>query len=326
MKPQLQVLTSAHFDDFASQVSTLRREYSRYLESRSHNFKVFSVAKAQMERRSRKPYGQLCYYVPFWYSPVFDISESQAVTTIALANIYLYHYWTLKDDLVDGHLDMTPSDGLIIDLILGKSIELFLQADLDGRLFLSDLNRYMEEALGAELFLKKHKGEVSDYSESDFIMMGNKAALLKASAAALSNVAQDRRRLGRLEEVLLTISIALQLVDDLTDWKHDLKIKNFTFPLAGAIAILAPTSLEAIEQEQVSRIFYERKIDDQVLMLAIEYLDTAKALLRDLDNRYLHSFVNAYIADIQAARLKIKSPLYEWRLGDVLLGKQLLQS
>ena len=326
MKTKLQVLTSAHFDDFASRVLTLRDEYSSYLESRSHSCRGYSIATAQMKRRWKKPYGQLCYYVPFWYSHVFDLSESQAVATIALANIYLYHYFTLRDDFVDGHVDMAPSEGLIIDLIFSKSIELHLQTDLDGQLFLADLNRYMEEALEAELFLNRHKGEVSEYGEIDFMMMGNKAALLKVSAAALSNLAGDRRKLGRLEEVLLMISIGLQLVDDLTDWKHDLKIKNFTFPLVKAIEIVGASSTDAIEEEQISRVLYSENIDDHVLNLAREYLERAKELLHNLDNRYLYSFVGGYIADIQARQHEVQSSSYEWRFGDVLLGKHLLQS
>jgi len=317
---------NSHFDDFVSKIIVLRDQYLNYLDSQSQRSSGYSIAKAQLKRRWKDPYGPLCYYVPFWYSYIFDMGESEKAMNLALANIYMYHYFTLKDDIIDSELRIAPSESLISDIIFGKSIQLYLETGLDGKIFLADLNRYLDEALEAELFLNRHRNRIIEYEGKDFIMMGKKAALLKTPASAFACVANKRDILSRLEEALLELSIGLQIIDDLKDWRHDFKEKNFTFPLVKALEASKSYSIEKINEEKISDFLSSPKVANEILMIAEKHFKNAKKLMQGFNVNYLNSFVDVYISIISKKQKQLKQPLNRFGFSDIIYGNVLLDT
>lgn len=213
-----------HFAQWRDPVKECVDNYEAYLRG----LPMSEGLLAQRRARWVEPFGPMPYYLPFWLSEVFPQVLPEEVHHVAIVNVFLYHYYTIKDDAMDlKHLDVKAT--LIADVILGEALRRLAEAGVVDSMFYRDLSRYMNEAVHAELRLIDH-GD-TPFSEDDFDALGRKASLAKVSVSALATINKDRHLYPTIEQGLDHMAVGVQLLDDLVDWDEDLRSGRFTYPL-----------------------------------------------------------------------------------------------
>ncbi len=95
------IINSWPFIEFEPSVKRIQDEYLNFVEGLKSPFR--EVAISQFFHRQQKREGLPCisYYMPFWLAEPFGLIGTPYAEQVALANFYLYHFVTLKDDGLD---------------------------------------------------------------------------------------------------------------------------------------------------------------------------------------------------------------------------------
>lgn len=305
-------------------MTTLNRQYDRFLGSLTTLPSLRRLAVRQLTIRTRQRGRTVCYYVPFWLAELFDVRPVRTVMDVSLGNMFLYHYWTTRDDAIDRAFPMDSTDALVADLVLAKALEFFLHTGVEGPLFAADLRRYMTTSLEAEKHLEQHNGQLRAFDRNSILMMGMKAALLNTSAAVLADVSGQRALLATVEETLLRIAVALQMIDDLNDWREDLKRKVYSYPLYLAITSADRTKGGQSPEEPVARALFAGGVAGAVLERARASLGQASRCLSESSRGvYVRSFIAELSGEIESVEDDLRLGRIDWRIGERVLRVRL---
>lgn len=118
------------------------------------------------------------------------------------------------------------------------------------------------------------RGVVQGYQKEDFYMMGQKNSIMKVVPALFAAMTGKWELLCEMERVVEHIAIAVQLLDDLRDWKEDLAARIFTYPLQWAFEHARIDDAQA-----VGNVLFNGSVASEVVELAISYLNGARAPL-----------------------------------------------
>lgn len=299
-------LSTSHYLDRLDDVRICVKCYHDYLEaewSQSHSLTT------QLTRRWVKPYGPLPYYLPFWVSDVFPEASVEQIHAVSTANVFLYHYYTLKDDALDIEGAVSTSELLKADAIFAEGLRILAGAGVTGEAFYSDLSRYIVEALKAECSLEQHKDQTIPYRDYDLRLMGQKAALVKVSASALATLADRRERLHDVELGLQAMAIGIQLLDDLKDWREDLQGGRYTYPLW---LVSSREPVGHLDQPGMGRAIYTSAVCGDVLRKLNGHCYEARAHFQSLHADNMVSFLNSMIIESTQIIAKIDTGA-EWQ-------------
>jgi len=282
--------------DFKGEVEELKKQYLAFLDSLSSN--LAESGKNQFFERAKNRGSGPCitFYTPFWYADVFGERDRETIKQIAMGSFYLYHFVTLKDDVLDQQGINANEYLLLSDVVLEKSLEIYSQF-ASRRKLTFHFNKLMHQWNHAEAYLNRHQGRMVPYEAEDFQMMGEKAAALKLCLPAFNGIRQQREPhfSGYIDKAVDAAVIGFQFMDDLLDWREDLENDFYTYPLWIALS----SRQEEVRgdhrdiQYGVSEELYLSGIAEHILEKSNEYLALSKDLFTDLHGKYWASFLDS---------------------------------
>ena len=224
------------FCDFREEVEELEKQYVVFLDSLPSH--LAESGKRQFFERVKKRENAPCvmFYTPFWFADACDVKDQQAIKQIAMGTFFLYHFVTLKDDALDQQQTNAKEYVRLSNVMLEKSLEVFSQFAPKPKLIFC-FNKLTHQWNRAERYLRKHQGEMTPYQPKDFQMMGEKSAMMKLCLPAFNGMKQQRPYFCKhIEQATNAAATGLQLMDDLSDWREDLDIQLYTYPLWMALS------------------------------------------------------------------------------------------
>ncbi len=154
-------------------------------------------------------------YVPFVFGELFNISKKN-IRKVAFPWFLMYEYSLLLDDLLDEDREQWKVELIASQYLLDKSYSSFFNQLGKASFLLDKYNLYREqsfEGMLAEIDMENNIGSI--------LLQGRKSALVKFCIASLIELEYNRSISSKEEQVIDNICSAIQLIDDLTDFKED---------------------------------------------------------------------------------------------------------
>lgn len=206
------------YSDFARQMAGVRMDFDRFIAS---NLSESETYHTHEQHRWQDDYGTCCYYFSFWIAEALDYSLSAPpVIAAAKGNFFLYQYYTLRDDALDEGTISSELAAFGGDLLLARSLESFAQTGVSAATLLARFAECLTVATTAERRLR-NLNSTSTAADFNIALSGQKAALAKLPAYALAVTPDQQAKLPGVELAMDRLAVALQLIDDLLDWRQD---------------------------------------------------------------------------------------------------------
>ncbi|WP_405107512.1 hypothetical protein MHH28_27370 [Paenibacillus sp. FSL K6-1217] len=192
----------------------------------------------------------ICYLLPFWLQDSCSLSPELA-RRMSAGNIFLMLYFFLQDDLMDSPeasaAQTLPLANLLYVEFLATCLPLF-PADSP---FWPCFSRYIRE------WADSVNGEAgSDYFLNDRIRISHKASPLKLSSTAALLLSGQSSSIPEAEEMIHTVLLTLQLLDDYEDWEQDLEDGSYNCLLSLARSSTGIAAGEPLTEAAVKNFIY----------------------------------------------------------------------
>jgi hypothetical protein len=229
-------------------------------------------------------------YVPVLLADLFGVQDESLIKRATIAHLCFDYFSHTIDDLTDVPGQYRIQKMHVASLVFSHGVAILGAFPSINGAFWSHWQRYLTEASEAERLLWKHKGTLTSYSDSDFILLGKKSALINVSAALFASLTGNWQVLSEVERGLLSIAIAVQIMDDLLDWKEDLTNRVYTYPLC-----LAAERSGLLSEEHIQVGLTSEAVFNRILNCSREHLASGRSQFEVLNGGLMIGFV----ADLQ---------------------------
>jgi hypothetical protein len=228
----------------------------------------------------------------FWESfesldEVLFLDIAEAGTMYVLASILLDH-------LVDGQAEPPEEIALLHQAFYGHGVQIFRSTFPDSPAFWEHFDRLANDhvaGLARELETQTSLEVIE--MESLETMAHGKVSPIVTTMAGFAQALERPGILEPIEESLKHIAVASQLLDDIGDWQHDLKVGHNTYYLT-QISSVNSRDYSKEEIDRVQGVVDEAWADVEHLRLVIEWLDESIAAVSGLDYPGWIEYVEGY--------------------------------
>lgn len=177
------------------------------------------------------------HYYPYLFSEAFPGIGDSALRTLAIAGVLYLDHVCFLDDLVDDGTKGGIHRPFMSSLLHERSLVLLQPLFPPESLFWNLLSGFHREFATAMLCeLRKHRGVCSPYSREEWMAIAKgKSALSKGTSAAMSLLSGRGDHLSAISESQDCFNIAMQLYDDVRDWRDDLSRGVYTLMLSSRL-------------------------------------------------------------------------------------------
>lgn len=186
-------------------------------------------------------------HVPIFAGQIFGITDREFLTEVGITHMLFDHFTHVLDDLTDE----SGEDQKALRLHLSHTLlaaGLYRAAKMPRS---EQVYSYLQSAFEGERDLWRHHGHIIEYNENDFLQIGKRGSLAKTAVALCAGKGtMGGDVLQIVERAMDYMLVAVQLADDLVDWKEDLRDKIYTYPLTSLgleISDLPERPVEEIE-------------------------------------------------------------------------------
>ncbi|MBW4084412.1 hypothetical protein [Paenibacillus sp. S150] len=214
----------------------LRAQGLSYLDQ----FNVFSAG-------SHKNY--ICYLLPFWLRDGYGLTDAE-VRGLSAGNVFFMLYFFIQDDLMDSSKDSAARKLPLANLLYVEFLNRYRPLFPSDSLFWLCFNRYILE------WAESVAGEAyGDYFLNDRLKLSHKASPLKLTSTAILLYSGNAALIPEAEDLLHTVLLTLQMLDDYEDWEEDLAEGSYNCLLSMACNH-ANASQETLTQTQVKDFIF----------------------------------------------------------------------
>jgi len=158
----------------------------------------------------------ICYLLPFW------LQEGSGLTTeitrqLSLGNVFIMLYFFIQDDLMDSNDASAYEKIPLANLLYNEFMNIYRPLLPTDFYFWSSFNRYITEWANSV-----SNERTSDYFLNDHIKISHKASPVKLSSTAVLLLSDKASFVPQSEEIIDSVLLTLQMLDDYEDWKEDL--------------------------------------------------------------------------------------------------------
>jgi hypothetical protein len=303
------------FRDFTADVEWVLETCEKRVSAYPPSLRCFSRVRPE-ERELFKGNGarkSIVYLLPFWLKDAFDL-DRDTCRLIALAHIFAALCFLTQDQVMDagpeeykGHL--LPLGTLFFLDAMAPYRSLF---DSDSP-FWTFLEKYVAELVESVCWEREqHWGQAREYKKGDLLRLARKAAPLKIPCAAMSLLAGRQEDIEPLEEMVDHVLVALQLMDDLQDWREDLAQGNYTYFLTRVMVAQGISLSSSLTETDVRKALSTGSVLEEVLGLAIEYNQRALESILALHVPYLKKYIAFLSQDYRQLVKDIRAERTRW--------------
>jgi hypothetical protein len=254
-----------------------------------------SILSSFVPKDSR--FGRPTPYAVFWLAEAFHCSERTNIRKLALAVVYECLNVTITDDLAD--CDPESSRAVLASLAHKYSN---MCSKLQRELFAS---RSIFWNVASEC-----KAGVARYNEwnetcskrteplSDDFLQESSRYVVSVSLPGLAGVAilaQKEEKIDEISRFLITYSMAWRIVDDISDWEKDLRVRNMNNSTI-LHWIFSKSGFKKMTRDVVLAMFLDEDFVNQIYGRVLDLLNKARQDSKRLDCAYLDEFMDSQIA------------------------------
>jgi hypothetical protein len=220
---------------------------------------------------------------PFLFWPLFHMLEDDLFLEIAASGAFLYTGSVLLDHLIDGEITEPAGFNLLQRELWDRGISGFRRVFPNASPFwirFDSLLRMHADALAAELHCQNHP-EMMTLAQHKEIAAGKTSPAI-ITLAALTEETGKNKFFPALALSVRQYGIAMQFVDDLQDWEHDLENGHLTYVLSCIIPKDAWESPETRIFRKTSDLITYSPILLEHWRMGIEAFDHSLASVYDL--------------------------------------------
>lgn len=236
-------------------------------------------------------------YYPFWLSYNFEIPrKKEVVEELVKFNLWFSYHIFVQDDIIDKKLSQDDLYRNIIYsdyFLLKATLQLGELMKKLGTTFNRNVLKIYGDYIHCILWEKDHMKSMNVYSEKDIKALGNKFSPLKINNIVFTCLCPKNLNQNYLNDLNLFLEnyhISMQLIDDIKDWKDDLKNENFSFFLMEIIQ--SHDMYEKINNiEEFERIILCTDIAENIAKKSLDYLYRAQSNILNINNPFLNGFI-----------------------------------
>ncbi len=196
----------------------------------------------------------------------FRIENKETIERVGLVTAYFDTFTHLLDDAKD-----QEGDGIAL---VHAGTSNLLEGIAESLKFIKNpvqvydrLLRYWKDASEGERHLWRHHRKVFPYNDEDFVMLGKRGSVAKVPIPLFADISKNNNPISGLERGVESVGLAVQLFDDVFDWKEDLSARIYTHPIALAHQLSGSLDTGSIEEG----MFYRGALKE-VFDIGLQYL------------------------------------------------------
>lgn len=194
---------------------------------------LYSDMTQTIQTENKRPVFSMYFLYPYLFKDSFAAIDEEILIDLSVLSVLCLDSCLYDDKLLDEQEKMTPLNHHLHNL---RNIEIgrLVQRNIDDSdCFWKYYYKYYREYVNAtNLERNLHFGKISDYDWNDFFLIAKgKQAMCKIIPAMLCTLVNDFTMLEDYERVIDKCSVAMQLYDDLRDWKEDFKNGHISYLL-----------------------------------------------------------------------------------------------
>lgn len=264
------------------------------------------------------PMGEL---YAFWLGEPFCLRED-ILQKAALGSISGSMYFIIQDDLIDDpNEDINIQIYLLNNFLYSKMIESFyIVANQDSN-FWFYLNKYLKEySIGYKWQENKKLSKLKlienkPLLKKDLYMAAYRSAPVKICMSAIMLSIKRVDLINIIEKAIDNLLIGLQIRDDITDWKEDLKNGYFTYPINALLSneinkkrfkLTGNLNLKDLKKRIELAFLFTDELE-KLLEESNSFLDKSKRVTQKLRMESLNSYINYIITENKKVKKEIIS-------------------
>lgn len=212
--------------------------------------------------------------------------DPDTITAITVGHLYLDTFTQVLDDIADKS-ERSDEQIHLSHLLLLEGLQRLQSATTYSPDVAKKMQLAVEDTMAAERSLWSHKQAVRSYSAHDFQVMGRRGGILRCAVHAYGACSGKPELVPRVEQALLLGALAVQLVDDLLDWRDDLDEQIYTSPLVGAMQSLGLSAADDGDVDDIARALLVSGAADQTLDRASAALHNGRSIFEGLGGHAL---------------------------------------
>ena len=231
---------------------------------------------------------------------------------LALGNQYLTASVLGQDRIMDNQRHLIQEEDIVMVMLASnflyyKGIKEYQRVFPAHSRFWLFFEKYFAEYSRSTLWEKQeHWGKLKDYTETDLKYLGQKFSPVKISGAGMCLLNNRKEWIPLLSELLEQYHIGYQLADDVSDWREDLRDRNYTYILTKMHKAASATTL--CEQEIYDHPL-ARPIVKEVLEKSTFHYLKAKDIARQLPCQQLCTILDTLIEKNEKTLIDLKISL-----------------
>lgn len=271
--------------------------------------KVYTDMAQIIQAENKRQVFSMYFLYPYLFKDSFDIFDEGTLIDLSVLSVLCLDSCLYDDKILDEQEQVTPLDHHLHNLRNIEIGRLLQKYSYDSECFWKYYYKYYEEYVKATTLERNfYFGKINDYDWDNFFLIAKgKQAMCKIVPAMLCVLVNDFTMLKDYESAIDRCSVAMQLYDDLRDWKDDFKSKHISY-LLNKIIIGGNFSLNT-DLSEISGYLFDKKIDTEVLYTSNRLLDEALVFSRYPLSpvfiryiRFTQNFVNKLMMDMMKIR------------------------
>ncbi|RUT30589.1 hypothetical protein EJP77_12235 [Paenibacillus zeisoli] len=239
------------------------------------------------------PNNYISFLLPLWLRSCSELSIQDS-RRLSLANIFGMMYFQTIDYVMDSPGETAPELLPLANLLQLEFINIYSSYFPAESPFWNYYRTYLKQWADAVTY----ENEENYYLDNP-VRMAHKAAPIKLSVAGSLILSEQISLIPKLEEATDYTLITLQMLDDVMDWKKDMKEDNYNSLVAFVRAELQIPTDQAISPEQIEQVIYIKdglnRYAEQAAAnhLQVEDINELVPHLRDFSYHLLEELRNA---------------------------------
>ncbi|MBD7911395.1 hypothetical protein [Clostridium cibarium] len=228
--------------------------------------------------------GKSSYYLfPFIFNRSFDFYDEKKLSELCVCSVLCLDYCLYTDKVFDEQIELTEQlfhNKTLVNQIFTKKFSELCKGD--NRIWDYYFKYYKEYVTAVKLEHENMFGKLENYSWEQFETISKgKQALAKIIPTVMGCLTENKEGIQDFEKALDSMSVALQLYDDLRDWKDDFKNGRYSWILN---KVIRENNLQDIKDEKVIlKAIVNKKYDTYVLDVANNYCENAILCIKTND-------------------------------------------
>ncbi len=216
-----------------------------------------------------------------WIADALGYKEDLRIESLGVATVLARAYAVIQDKIADEGDTLNRSIGYLGAIFLQRSLAAFSAQVKHQNEFWKYTEYYLRESAQTDISeRKRHWNRLNNFTEEDMKVLGRKTSICFLPAAVLAINVGNTALIPLLEAVIAARNVAIQIRDDLADWRKDLSAGNYTLPL-----FLSFYHAGIAEQADIAEITSSGKLEKVVA--AHLYGTGIAEIMIDLSNLYL---------------------------------------